>query len=211
MWPPPGFQWPYSERQDGGKTRRKYLGPQHLSGQYSVFCYSLSKQCLLCRVCALFAPDDVRGSSLNRLVKTPLQKLAHLTGKDGDLTSHLANKFHEDSVARADAFRGIVTGKAGDVSRKLNTSAKQRVKNRAALERIILVMEFFGRLGLPLRGHLDSGNLLLLPAGSTDIDYEQGNFRAVLQLMSACDDKVLRDHLSTAGKNVYLCIPASAE
>lgn len=68
-------------------------------------------------------------------------------------------------------------------------------------------MEFLGRLGLPLRGHRDSGNLLLLPAGSTDIEYGQGNFRAVLQLMSACDDKVLRDHLSTAGKNATYVSP----
>ena len=46
---PEGFQWPYSERMDGGKLRRKYLGPQHLSGVYSVFSYSLSKRGLFCR------------------------------------------------------------------------------------------------------------------------------------------------------------------
>ena len=48
---PEGFQWPYSERLDRGQIRRKYLGPQHLSGQYSCFSYSLAKQGVFCKPC----------------------------------------------------------------------------------------------------------------------------------------------------------------
>ena len=134
---PEGFQWPYSERMDGGKLRRKYLGPQHLSGVYSVFSYSLSKRGLFCRPCVIFAPNDVRGVKLGRLVQSP--KFAHLTGRDGYLTSHLSTKFHEDSISRAQALKQTTTSKAGDVAQQMKSSAAlQRVKYRSALQRIVL-------------------------------------------------------------------------
>ena len=127
---PEGFQWPYSERMDGGKLRRKYLGPQHLSGVYIVFSYSLSKRGLFCKPCVIFAPNDVRGVKLGRLVQSPLQKFAHLTGRDGYLTSHLSTKFHENSIARAQALRQTTTSKAGDIAQQMKSSAAlQRVKN----------------------------------------------------------------------------------
>ncbi|KAJ8017780.1 hypothetical protein HOLleu_44585 [Holothuria leucospilota] len=102
---------------------------------------------------------------------------------------------------------------AGDVTQQLNTTAaKQREKNRQALHRIILALEFLGRLGLPLRGHRDSGTLLLPPTGTSVIDYTQGNLRATLRLMTACDDKVLREHLLTTGlRTTYISPQAQNE
>jgi hypothetical protein len=45
QWTPSeDFKWPYSEYNSKGKLRRKYLGPQHLSGEYACFSYSLAKQ-----------------------------------------------------------------------------------------------------------------------------------------------------------------------
>jgi len=159
---PDGFQWPYSERKDGNTIRKKYLGPQHFSGQYSVFAYSLAKQGVFCKPCALFASDRIRGVSLDRLVKSPLQKYDHLSGKDGYLTSHLANAFHEDCCSRAKAFAETVRSSAGTISHKLHTSASAELeRNRRALGRIIQALEFHGRLGLPLRGHRDAGELPL--------------------------------------------------
>ena len=73
--------------------------------------------------------------------------------------------------------------------------ALQRVKNRSALQRIVFCVEYLGRFGFPLRGHRDSGHLQLPAVGSLgahDIDYNQGNFRATLHLMAACNDTVLR-------------------
>ena len=61
----------------------------------------------------------------------------------------------------------------------------EREKNRRALERIIVAVEFQGRLGLPLRGQRDFGDLPL-PKENNDIDYTQGNLRATLQLMVDC-------------------------
>ena len=110
----------------------------------------------------VFAPNDVRGVKLGRLVQSPLQKFAHLTGRDGNLTSHLSTKFHEDSIACAQAFRGTMSSKAGDVAQQRKSAVVlQLVKNRSALQRIVLCVEYLGRLGIPLRGHRDSGHLQL--------------------------------------------------
>jgi Domain of unknown function (DUF4371) len=62
-------------------------------------------------------------------------------------------------------------------------------------------LEYYGRLGLPLRGHRDSGELPLSVVRG-NIDYMQGNLRATLQLMVDCNDDALKQHLMTAGRNV---------
>jgi len=55
--------------------------------------------------------------------------------------------------------------------------AKQRDKNRAALSRIIAAIEYYGRLGLPVRGHTDSGSLQM----KDNIDYCRADFSAFIQ------------------------------
>ena len=108
---------------------------------------------------------------LGRIVKTPLQKNMHLTAKNRHLTEHLSKQFHKDSLSRSNAFIALVKSNAGDVEQPANVgAAKQPKKNRMALERIIFSVEFLGRLGLPLRGHRDSGTLPMPPPDSSDID-----------------------------------------
>ena len=121
--PPKGFKWPYTERKDRGNICRKCLGPRHFTGKFDVFSYSLSKGGIYCRPCAIFAPDKVRGVKLGRIVKTPLQKHTHLTGKNGYLTEHLSKKFHEDSLSRSNAFVALVKSNAGDVEQQANVGA----------------------------------------------------------------------------------------
>jgi len=55
---------------------------------------------------------------LNRIVKTPLQKYTHLTGKNGYLTKHLSKQFHKDSLSRSNAFVSQVKNNAGDVEQQ---------------------------------------------------------------------------------------------
>lgn len=154
------FQWPYTERKEGVKVRRKYLGPQHFSGIYSVFDFSVAKSGVYCKPCVLFAPPVVSNVKLQRLISEPLQKYSHLTGKDGYLTSHIGSAFHENSVMAANAFRDVVSGKSQSVTGQLEAaSAKEVTANRAALKRILQAIEFLGRLGMSLRGHRDSGVL----------------------------------------------------
>ena len=69
----------------------------------------------------------------------------------------------------------------GDVAKQLRSECdKQREHNRSALKRIIRAVEFHGRLGLPLRGHNDSGKLPVIKndqdeAEQQSIDYSKGN------------------------------------
>ena len=192
------------------KTVRRAQRPgQHLSKiswsptfyrKFDVFSYSLSKGGIYCRPCAIFAPDEVRGVKLCRIIKTPLQKHTHLTAKNGYLTEHLSKQFHGDSLSRSNAFVG--KNNAGDVEQQVNVgAAKQRKKNRMALKRIIFSIEFLGRLGLPFLEHRDSGTLPMPQPGSSDIDYTQENFRAMLQFMAACNDQTIYEHINNVGRN----------
>ncbi len=214
--PSTGFTWPYTERVDGGKIRKKYLGMQHVTGVNEVFAYSTAKHGLFCRMCVLFAPDFVGGIPLDRLVKSPLQKYTHLGGRDGYLTSHLKAAFHENSVMKANAFRSQMLNSRGDISKQLRSEyEKQRERNRAALKRIIRAVEFHGRLGLPLRGHDDCGELPTIEHGAEElnleshIDYGKGNLRALLQLMMDCNDTVLRGHFLNTPRNATYISPLS--
>ena len=79
--------------------------------------------------------------------------------------------------------------------------------------RIIRAIEFHGRLGLPLRGHDDSGTLSIPVRDQlqqlSHLDYSEGNLRALLQLMIDCDDEILRKHFRTAPKRATYISPLS--
>lgn len=123
----------------------------------------------------LFVAESAGGVKLDRVVKSPLQKYSHLTGNDGYLSTHLLNAFHEDCASKARTFCQMMRGRAGDVAQQVDSvAAAQRERNRRALERIIQAIKFHGRLGLPLRGHRDCGELPL-PDENAGIDYTQGN------------------------------------
>ena len=192
-----------------GNPRRKYLGLQHFTGNVDVLSYSLSKCGIYCRPCAIFAPNEVRRMNLNRIVKTPLQKYMHLTGKNAYLTKHLSKRFHDDSLSKSNAFVSQVKNNAGDVEQQARVGAgKQREKNRRGLERITFSIEFLGRLGLPLHGHRDSCTLPMNQTGSSDIDYTQGNFRAMLQFMASCNDQTIYEHIRNVGRNSTYISPS---
>lgn len=133
-------------------------------------------------------------------MKSPLQKYSHLTGDNGYLTAHLHNAFHEDCATKVRAFVSVTRSGTGDVAQQLDSvAAAQRQRNRRALERIIVAVEFHGRLGLPLRGHRDCGELPL-PERRGTIDYSQG---------IDCNDESLKEHLMTTGRNATYISPAS--
>lgn len=76
------------------------------------------------------------------------------------------------------------------------------------LKRIIRALKFHGRLGLPLKGHTDCGELPI-PADDGRIDYSEGNLRTLRQLMMECDDRILLDHFKHSGKNAMYISPSS--
>lgn len=72
-------------------------------------------------------------------------------------------------------------------------------------------MEYLGRLGLPLQVHRDSSPLPHPTLDFHNIDYNQGNLRATLQLMVVCNETVLRKHIETAGRNCEVYFSADTE
>ena len=68
------------------------------------------------------------------------------------------------------------------VDSMLKTSfAKQKAFNRAAIGHVIHTLKFIGELGIPFRGHRDSGQVEPVTE-IKDIDTSTGNFRAISQL-----------------------------
>ena len=56
-----------------------------------------------------------------------------------------------------------------------------KTRNRAAIGHLIDTLKFMGQLGIPLRGHRDSGRLETV-SDIKDIDTSTENFRTTLQL-----------------------------
>ena len=210
--PSPDFKYPFSERRDGQRRKKMYLGPQHLTDdphnkekRFSCFEYSQLLGGILCRHCVLFGgPSRTAGGvPLGRLVTQPLTNYSRLTGREGYLTKHLKKDFQDQAKQAADAF--LKRGEKDILTQIDAKFAQQRDKNRAALTRIISAIEYHGRLGLPLRGHSDSGPLRM----QNDIDYTQGNFCALMQMMAACGDKTLEEHSKKCAKNASYISPAA--
>ena len=203
--PPPGFRWPFSERKIGDGTRRDYLGPQYVRGLYECFAYSVAKQGLFCKTCVLFGVTEAGGVPVDRLVRSPLQVYARLTGKRGLLTSHMSNHYHIGSMQRAQQFHKQRAAGVTVLDLQDKAAAAERNKNQLALKRILRCIEHLGRLGEPLRGHRDSGVLNV----DEQANYQEGNFRATLHLMTECGDSVLREHLTSGCKNATYISPNS--
>ena len=194
--------WQYSERKDGAKTRRKYLGPQHISGNNSCFSYSAIEKGLFCVPCVLFGARSAGEVSLQKLIRSALQNYNHLTGQDGYLTTQLSKRYYEDSCYKAKQFLQVASGGSIITYQQLNQVATAALeKSRLILRRILVAILFLGRFGLPLRGHRDS-SLLSLTINEERFDYyAEGNFRVLLRLMSACGDSILQLHIETYSRN----------
>ena len=93
-------------------------------------------------------------------------------------------------MSKAQAFEVLIKSDAGDVAQANVVGAKKREKKRMVLEQIVS-FEFSGQMGFALRGHRDSGILLMPQSKSSEIDYMLGKFRATLRFMAACNDKVI--------------------
>jgi hypothetical protein len=76
-------------------------------------------------------------------------------------TSHWPTVYHQDCVARWQAFEQMLTNSAGNVIDQVNMqSAEECKKNRVSLSGILQAVEYHGCLGLALCGPRGSGDLL---------------------------------------------------
>ena len=95
-----------------------------------------------------------------------------------------------------DNFLYMMTHKTEDIQHRLDKSLAQQVaQNRSRLVPIIEAIIVCGRQEMALRGHQDSGHIVVNETESKNI----GNFRALLKYRAKGDDK-LREILEGCGK-----------
>ncbi|ELT95440.1 hypothetical protein CAPTEDRAFT_208721 [Capitella teleta] len=144
---------------DRGKEQHKFLNQNQFVGQYQCFTYSQLHEGILCKVCVLFAPNGVHGQELGKLVKQPLKKDAHLTGKTGRLHLHIKTRFLESCLTASILFKKTVDSGNDVVAQVNRPEAEEGLRNRKALRIIIKAIEFHGRLGHSLCGPRVSSRL----------------------------------------------------
>ena len=147
--------------------------------------------------------------NLDRLVKSLLQKYVHLTGRDGHLTTHLANAFHEDCEDKAREFRACLGSDASDVTQQLPSSfSLRREYNRSALKRILQTIEVLGRLGLPLAAIVILGLCRFQAEAGSQIIYTERNIHALCRFQAARQRLVVR---SSIQRGTYVLFVASRQ
>lgn len=176
--PPRNYQFP--PRLVGGLNRHfQWNWLQKFNG----LVYSESENGGYCKYCVLFA----RGSSalaLGTLVTRPLIDFKRATEKISD---HFQKKFHKAAVQEAESFSAVDHCLSSHRSRLAD-------QNRLKLTSIVETILFCGRQGFALRGHRDDGT-------SIDDIISHGNFLALLRFRVQAGDKVLEEHIETAGRN----------
>ena len=185
----PGNNWPHETR--SGKKR--HLNARHFEIHGSWLCYSHEPAGLFCKVCLFFADRDAvrrrNGSTAPVTFNNKgCTRYSRLTGSEGYFDAHCNTNYHKDASLVAVDFIYAFEHPAKSIDQQLDKQVHQRVaENRKRLKPIVSTIVFAGRMGLPLRGHRDSGSLTV-PETVEDIDAECGNLRALLQFRAVSGD-----------------------
>ena len=104
------------------------------------------------------------------------------------------SKTHHNAMQDATTF---MTKKGSRIDHHLSSlHSKQVEENRLKIRSIAETVIFCGRQGIALRGHRDDR-----PSVEEDPNGNHGNFLALLQFRVQSGDKVLSDHMKSAGGN----------
>lgn len=187
----PSFDYSFPFVKEANRNRR--FQSQWLI-RYPWLAYSPSMEGAFCKFCVLFGPEAIRNQSLKRLVTTPFTRY-----KDAIelFSGHESNKFHQNAVAQAEAFKNSCASGSEDISIAISSSHQRQVEeNRMKIVPIIKTVMFCARNELPLRGHRDHGKLDVSNNVTND-----GVFRSALRFRVDAGDTVLQNHLETAAAN----------
>jgi hypothetical protein len=148
-----------------------------------------------------FAPDGagVGNQTLGKLVKVKFNnwKKALETFKD-----HQEKQFHKNCISDILDMKQSLVKVTQSVDAQINAKyAEEIAANRKRIRPIIEAILFCGRQGIALRGHQDSGPLLI-----EEPDNNDGNFRAAIRLQARVQDDI-RNILLTAPKNASYTSP----
>lgn len=103
---------------------------------------------------------------------------------------HRETNYHKTSVSDPEHFLKVQQNINEDISVKLDSSRKKQImKNRECLTPIIEAIIFCGRQNIAIKGHRDSGKLMV---DQTDDEYEnnEGNFREILRYRAHGDEQL---------------------
>lgn len=164
--PPETYELPYEEYLTRGRTEKRYLKHSDLRDHRArwisfspksggLYCrqkiHIKPSKIILFRACFFFSP--VRNSYF---VDKPFSQWRNIWGSGKGLGSHVEKGYHIDAVEKALAFLDpavhIISNIGEDAKRKQEIGRKTlRTNIEAAI--------FLAKLGLPFRGHADSGPL----------------------------------------------------
>ncbi len=152
--------------------------------------------------CILFGQAAYSVSSFKGILITcPLTNLQKASGKVREhfigLGSTSARKYHQLAVEKAENFKTTIEKKQLPVDQQLSSILERRIaENREKLKSIAETVIFCGRQGIALRGHRDDWKHLEEAPSAND-----GNFMALLHFRVQSGDRVLAEHLQSAGRH----------
>ena len=213
-WSPPSeYNFPYCTVTKKGKPTRKYAQRSHLE-KFHWLVLSPKDQGLYCKYCVLFAKGLGGGfqknTCLKRLVKEPLKDFDDLLGKNGKLTVHEQNQYHQLAVEAGKNFLLTYHQPGIEIVNQLDTRRQAEIKeNRERLKPIIKTIIFSGRQNISSRGHRDDGGFFHSTNDTKGKENQNqqtsvindGNFRALLRFRIDAGDTQLQHHLETASAN----------
>ncbi|XP_008187861.1 52 kDa repressor of the inhibitor of the protein kinase-like [Acyrthosiphon pisum] len=104
--------------------------------------------------------------------------------------NHSETNYHKTCLSDSEHFLKVQKNINEDISVKLDSSRKNQImKNRELLTPIIEAIILCGRQNIAIRGHRDSGKLMI---DQTDNEYEnnEGNFREILRYRARGDEQL---------------------
>lgn len=159
--------------------------------------YSHNEDGAYCRFCIAFGLQSVgKGGhqETNMFVQIAFRNWKKALEK---FKEHQSKEYHKVAVDNAQNFKLVYDNQKRDIVSEIDKGRKQQQQeNRKKIIPIIRAVLLCGRQGLALRGHRDTGSLLLHMPEEND-----GNFRALLRFAIESGDRNLEDHLKSASVN----------
>ncbi|XP_033225893.1 zinc finger MYM-type protein 1-like [Belonocnema kinseyi] len=171
--------------------------------EFSWLAYSELHQGAFRISCVAFAKSGGKGSqTLDQLVKT---KFDNWKKAKETFQEHQKKSYHIHAIADRDNFLRIVQNREESIENLIDESRKQQIlKNRQNMIPVVEAIIVLGRQELALRGHRDSGNIVIQDDFTGP---NEGNFRALLKYR-AKGDPILRSHLEGPRKRDKFTSPS---
>lgn len=195
--PPESYKFPVGER--NLRFQRSWLI------EFPWLAYSEVKEGAYCRVCVLFlnlCESVGKGDHqcLGALVVKPHQRWKK--AKE-EFRRHEGTGYHKKCVQYSLGFLAVQENRVESIDKQLDSTKKAQIEeNRKRLTPIIKTVILCGRQGIALRGHDDSGPLLLDEPSAND-----GNFRALLRYRIDGGDEILKTHIKYSTSNATYLSP----